>query len=125
VSTATAVATTYSLVFRAKTKRVPLVRRMNDTAEFLVGNVLPRAPYRQWVMSPPNWVRLRLALDAELASRVRALGLQEDMSEGAALPLAGRRYRGRRHANRPGRARLFEPVVPNRHRHCARALLTR
>jgi Putative transposase/Transposase zinc-binding domain len=50
-----------------------LTRRMHDTAEHLVANVLPQAAYRQWVISYPKWVRYRLACDAKLASKARQL----------------------------------------------------
>jgi hypothetical protein len=36
-------------------------RRMADTAAHLVDHVLPSAPYRQWVLSLPKLLRLRLA----------------------------------------------------------------
>src|SRR5206468_2629463 len=51
-------------------------RRMYDGAAFLVDRVLPRTPFRQWVMSFPKRVRLHLALDAQLASRVLAVLLR-------------------------------------------------
>lgn len=38
-------------------------RRMADTAAHLVDHVLPRAPYRQWVVTVPKALRLRLARD--------------------------------------------------------------
>lgn len=45
-------------------------RRMADTAAHLVDCVLPVAPYRQWVLSVPFGLRLRLARDPELVSAV-------------------------------------------------------
>ena len=36
-------------------------RRMADTAAHLVDHLLPRAPYRQWVLTVPKALRLRLA----------------------------------------------------------------
>src|SRR5262249_40497164 len=41
-------------------------RRMHDTAAHLVDRVLPRAPYRQWVLSLPRRLRFLLARDASL-----------------------------------------------------------
>jgi hypothetical protein len=49
---------------------------MYDGAAFLVAHVLPSVPFRQWVISFPKTVRLRLALDARLASRVLAIFLR-------------------------------------------------
>jgi hypothetical protein len=45
-------------------------RRMADTAAHLCDRVLPCAPYRQWTLSFPRWLRFRLARDAKLLSKV-------------------------------------------------------
>jgi hypothetical protein len=54
-------------------------RRMADTAAHLVDQVLPQAPYRQWVFTVPRALRLRLARDPAWATwvgnlAVRAIG---------------------------------------------------
>ena len=51
-------------------------RRMEDGAAFLSERVLPDVPYRQWVMSFPRRLRLALALDAVLTTRVLAITLR-------------------------------------------------
>jgi ribosomal protein S27E len=48
-------------------------RRMEDGAAFLAERVLPDVPYRQRVMSFPRRLRLALALDAALTTRVLAI----------------------------------------------------
>jgi hypothetical protein len=48
-------------------------RRMADTAAHLVDRVLPQAPYRQWVLSVPKSLRLRLARDPAWTSWVGGL----------------------------------------------------
>ncbi len=48
-------------------------RRMEDTAAHLVDRVLPTAPYRQWVLSLPMELRLRLLKDKTLVSEVLRL----------------------------------------------------
>jgi len=45
-------------------------RRMEDTAEHLVKNVLPAVPVRQWVLSFPRRVRFLAARHPSLASRL-------------------------------------------------------
>ena len=50
---------------------------MQDGGERLLGFVLPALPYRQWVTSFPKWLRVHLAADGELNSRVIALSLGE------------------------------------------------
>lgn len=46
-------------------------RRMADGAVHLVANVLPlAADYRQWTLSFPRWLRIRLLRDKALASEV-------------------------------------------------------
>jgi len=45
-------------------------RRMEDTAEHLVRNVLPEVPVRQWVLSVPRRVRFLAARHPALASRL-------------------------------------------------------
>ena len=52
-------------------------RRMQDGAEHLLDRLLPVLPYRQWVTSYPKWLRIHLALDAALMSRVLTLSLRE------------------------------------------------
>ena len=51
-------------------------RRMEDGAAFLIEHVLPDVPYRQWVMSFPRRLRLALALDAALTTRVLTITLR-------------------------------------------------
>ena len=51
-------------------------RRVEDGAAFLVESVLPDVPYRQWVMSFPRRLRLALALDAALTTRLLAITLR-------------------------------------------------
>jgi hypothetical protein len=46
---------------------------MNDLALRLCDQVLPVAPYRQWVFSFPWKIRLALAYDSELLSQVMAI----------------------------------------------------
>jgi hypothetical protein len=46
---------------------------MADTAAHLVSHILPSAPYRQWVLSVPKPLRLRLARDPAWASWVGSL----------------------------------------------------
>jgi hypothetical protein len=46
-------------------------RRMFDTAAHLVDRILPHAPYRQWVMAWPKWLRPYLARHPGLAGEVR------------------------------------------------------
>ena len=48
-----------------------IARRMDDTAAHLVDRVLPLAPYRQWVLSLPFRLRLRLARNDELLAAMR------------------------------------------------------
>jgi len=50
---------------------------MNDTAAHLVDRALPRAPYRQWVLSYPRRLRLHFARDAALARDSATLFLRE------------------------------------------------
>ena len=46
---------------------------MNEQACHLVDRVLPRAPYRQWVLTLPPELARRVAFDAELAGKVFGL----------------------------------------------------
>jgi len=46
---------------------------MADTAAHLVDRVLPSAPYRQWVLSLPKPLRLRLAREPAWANWVGGL----------------------------------------------------
>jgi hypothetical protein len=72
-------------------------RRMADTAAHLVDRVLPSAPYRQWVLSVPKPLRLRLARDPAWTSWVgglivRAVGAWQRRvarARGVAAPLTG------------------------------------
>jgi hypothetical protein len=50
-------------------------RRMHDTAAHLVERVLPRVPYRQWVLAFPKWLRPHLARDRPLWSAVQKIFL--------------------------------------------------
>lgn len=45
-------------------------RRMSETAAILVDQVLPKAPYRQWVLTVPVPLRYLVAYDPELMSEV-------------------------------------------------------
>jgi Putative transposase len=49
---------------------------MADTAADLVDRVLPESRYRQWVLTVPKWLRLRLARQASFASWVNRLIVQ-------------------------------------------------
>ena len=49
---------------------------MADTAADLVDRVLPESRYRQWVLTVPKWLRLRLAREATSASWVNRLVVQ-------------------------------------------------
>src|SRR5947208_15961497 len=71
-------------------------RRMHDTAAHLVDRVLPRAAYRQWVVTFPRRVRYHLAADPKLATET----LREVLRE----IFAFQRRRARRDGARPGRA---------------------
>ena len=51
-------------------------RRMADTAAHLVDRVLPCAPYRQWVLTVPKMLRLRLARDPSWASWIGGLAVR-------------------------------------------------
>jgi hypothetical protein len=51
-------------------------RRMADCAAHLVDHVLPIAPYRQWTLSVPYDVRLRIGYDKELVGSVLSLFLR-------------------------------------------------
>ena len=70
---------------------------MADTAAHLVTHVLPRAPYRQWVVTVPKRLRLRLARDPGWASwagnlAVRAIGAWQRRvarTRGVAAPRTG------------------------------------
>jgi hypothetical protein len=55
-------------------------RRMADCAAHLVENVLPLAPYRQWTLSLPYKVRLRIGYDKALLSKVLAIFLRSIFS---------------------------------------------
>jgi hypothetical protein len=48
-------------------------RRMADTAAHLVDRVLPDVPVRQWVLTLPFALRMRVAFDHDLAATVRNL----------------------------------------------------
>jgi ribosomal protein S27E len=52
-------------------------RRMNDIAARLVDELLPIAPYRQWVFSFPWHLRVRLAYDKELLSDVLSVCIRK------------------------------------------------
>lgn len=45
-------------------------RRMVETAAFLVDEVLPVAPYRQWTFTVPKYVRYRLVREGKLLGKV-------------------------------------------------------
>jgi hypothetical protein len=52
-------------------------RRMANTAAHLVDRVLPRLPTRQWVLSFPRRVRILLAKDHDLLSKVLDMALKK------------------------------------------------
>jgi hypothetical protein len=58
------------LAFSCKGRLCPSCtgRRMDETAANLVDHLLPRAPYRQWVLTVPWRIRLPLACDKRLLS---------------------------------------------------------
>ena len=51
-------------------------RRMAETAAHVVDRLLPESRYRQWVLTVPKWLRLRLAREASFASWVNRLIVQ-------------------------------------------------
>ncbi len=52
-------------------------RRMAESAAFLVDNVFPNVPVRQWVLSLPKPVRYLLAYDTKLATKVINIFINE------------------------------------------------
>ena len=48
-------------------------RRMTARAADFVDRVLPRVPYRQWVLSLPHWLRWRCAFDHELTLAIHRI----------------------------------------------------
>lgn len=54
-----------------------LGRRMSDVAAHLVDRVLPKVPYRQWVMAYPRRMRLLLARDAVAARESATIVVKE------------------------------------------------
>lgn len=50
---------------------------MNDTAATLTDELVPVAPYRQWVFSFPYKLRVHLAYDKELLSRVLGICMRK------------------------------------------------
>jgi len=52
-----------------------IARRMDDTAAHLVDRVLPFAPFRQWVLTLPFRLRMRLARNDELLGAMRRIFL--------------------------------------------------
>ena len=79
---------------------------MNDCAAHLVDRVLPRANYRQWVVTFPRRVRYHLAADPKLASRASRVVLR------TIFGWQRRIARGLRH--RPGRARVARVQSPRK-----------
>ena len=63
------------LAFSCKSRLCPSchARRMHDTAFHLERNVLPRVPFRQWVLALPRPLRLLLARDSALLAQVLAI----------------------------------------------------
>ena len=51
-------------------------RRMADIAAYLVDDLLPEAPYRQWVLTFPWVLRYRLAVDRPLFSKLLGVFLR-------------------------------------------------
>jgi len=66
------------LAFSCKGRLCPSCtgRRMAETAAHLVDHLLPRAPYRQWVLTVPWRIRLRLASDKALLSQALSVLLR-------------------------------------------------
>jgi hypothetical protein len=67
-------------------------RRMAETAAFLVDQVLPRVPVRQWVLSLPIALRYRLGCDSKLTASVLQVFVRAVF---ASLRRRGRRRWGR------------------------------
>ena len=93
-------------------------RRAGDTAAHLVDRVLPRARYRQWVLTFPWQVRFLLAVDGKFLSEVLGVFLK--------TLFAWMRLRGRRAGIRMGEAgavtfvQRFGGILNlNPHFHCA------
>jgi len=57
-----------------------LGRRMADTAAHLVDHVMPKAPYRLWTLSLPKRMRVRVAADPALLTKVISTFLRPIMS---------------------------------------------
>ena len=73
-------------------------RRMADTAARWSDRVLPRVPWRQWVLSLPFPLRFRLAWDPELLSEVLAV-FQSAIAMRLRAKARRRGLRGARHAS--------------------------
>ena len=73
-------------------------RRMADTAARWGDRVLPRVPWRQWVLSLPFPLRFRLAWDPELLSEVLAV-FQSAIAMRLRAKARRRGLRGARHAS--------------------------
>ena len=51
-------------------------KRMAEAAAHLVDNVLPEAPYRQWVLTLPPSIRFRVARDHQLCGKLLNIGVR-------------------------------------------------
>jgi hypothetical protein len=71
-------------------------RRMADTAAFLVDEVLPDVPFRQWVLSLPHRLRLACAYDPAFARGVLVRTVSSFYRRHARGGLAAAARRGRR-----------------------------
>jgi len=60
------------LPFSCKSRICPSchARRMHDTAERLVGHLLPAVPYRQWVLTVPRPIRYLMAADRKALAAI-------------------------------------------------------
>lgn len=90
-------------------------RRMADTAAFLVDELLPAAPYRQWVLTFPWVLRARLSVDRRLLSALLGAFLRTVFAwqrrRGRALGIAGGRTGAVSFVQRFGSALNLHPHV--------------
>ena len=95
-------------------------RRMSDTAANLVDRVLPFAPYRQWVLSFPRYLRFAFARDSKAAALSASIALQEIFrwqrkqarARGISKPEVGAVLATQRHGSK---------IDLNMHHHCVLA----
>ncbi len=81
-------------------------RRMADTAAWLIDEVIPEVPVRQWVLSVPYRVRFALARDAKLLTKALTIFVSEVFRDvrrrTRPAPGAAPKHKGRRRRVQPG-----------------------